>query len=89
MHLVESISVAMELWYKVLSIQSTKRLLKGEHSKDSSHRFERGFERENISRQRPVSSQRILGENEPVSNQLEKSPECYNWQGAMTILYWW
>jgi hypothetical protein len=37
-HLVESISVATELWYKVLSIQSAKRLLKGEHSKDSRER---------------------------------------------------
>jgi hypothetical protein len=39
-HLVESISVATELWYKMLSIQSAKRLLKGEHSKVSSQRLE-------------------------------------------------
>jgi hypothetical protein len=38
--MVESISIATELWYKVLYIQSAKRLLKGEHSKDSRQRLE-------------------------------------------------
>jgi hypothetical protein len=60
--------------------------------RDSSHRdrdIERRFEREHQpERLRDRVFDREL-EKRSVSNQLEKSHEYYNWQGAMTILYWW